>query len=217
MRPVFAPGCALMVDRPVASARLLAHLVDELGGVDEHLTCCRHEPGLAAGTRVINVCPGCDRRYRDLYPGISTISLWEVLAVSARFPFPDYGEAEMAVLDACPTRTQTRVHEAIRALLRRMRIRAIEPERARERTVCCGDEAWGVLPVDRVKELMRRRAADMPREDVVVHCYSCVKAMHIGGRRPRHLVDLLLGEATPIGEFEPDAWHARIQAFIDAH
>jgi len=41
--------------------------------------------------------------------------------------------------------------------------------------------------------------------------------MHIGGRRPRYLVDLLFGEDTSPGTFEPTAWHAELQTFIDAH
>ena len=105
MSQVFAPGCALMLHKPALANKLLEWLNGGAERVPEHLTCCRHEPGLPAGTRIINVCAGCDRRYRELYPGISTISLWEVLADST-FPFPDYGGASMAVLDACPTRTE---------------------------------------------------------------------------------------------------------------
>ncbi len=212
MGQVFAPGCALMIHKPELAERLQAWL-----GLDEHLTCCHHDPKLPAGTEVINVCPGCDRRYREDYPGVTTVSLWEVLAASDAFPFPDYGGAEMALLDACPTRTQARVHEAVRTLLARMNIRVVEPRNTRERGTCCGDSAYGQVPVEKVKELMARRAGEMPREDVVVYCVSCVKSMHLGGRKPRHLVDLLFVEATPAGVCEPEAWHAQIDAFISEH
>lgn len=124
MKIVFAPGCALLIYKPELADKVQAALERELGPLDRHLTCCRHEPGLPAGTRVINVCPGCDRRYRQLYEGISTVSLWELLAESRDFPFPDYGGQE---------------------------------------------------------------------------------------------VDLLFGEDTPPGTVEPDAWHAEIDAFIEAH
>lgn len=217
MSQVFAPGCALMIYKPELGRRLLECLNGGAEPIPEHLTCCRHEPGLPAGTEIINVCAGCDRRYRELYPGISTVSLWEVLAGSQSFPFPDYGGAEMAILDACPTRTEARVHDAIRALLARMNITVREPARTRTRGACCGDSFYGTLPVAQVKEQMRRRASEMPCPDVVVYCVSCCKAMHIGGRRPRYIVDLLFGESTGIGTFEPDAWHAELQEFIDAH
>jgi Fe-S oxidoreductase len=205
-----------MIYKPELGARLLRHLNRGGGVIAEHLTCCRHEPGLPAGTEIINVCAGCDRRYRELYPGVSTVSLWEVLAES-RFPFPDYGGVSMAILDACPTRSETRVHDAVRALLARMNIAVVEPRNTRTRGTCCGDSFYGTLPVDQVKAQMRKRAGEMPCEDVVVYCVSCCKAMHIGGRRPRYLVDLLFGEETSAGTFEPDAWHAEIQAFIDSH
>lgn len=217
MPTVFAPGCALLLHKPGLAGRLKTFLDQETGPVAEHLTCCRHEPGLPAGTRIINVCSGCDRRYRELYAGISTISLWELLADSATFPFPDHGGRSMSILDACPTRSEERVHRAVRTLLTRMNIRLLEPDKTGTRSTCCGDSFYGTLPVARVKDQMRRRADEMPCEDVVVYCVSCVKAMHIGGRRPRHLVDLLFGEATPLGVFEPDEWHGQLQAFIDAH
>ena len=114
MKQVFAPGCALTIYKPHLAKRLLEFLDRDLGGIAEHLTCCRHEPGLAKGTRIINVCAGCDKRYRTLYEGISTISLWEILAESKSFPFPDYHGMEMTILDACPTRTEERVHNAVR-------------------------------------------------------------------------------------------------------
>ena len=217
MPTVFAPGCALLLHKPALAERLQAFLNRLPGTVPEHLTCCHHDPGLPAGTRVINVCPGCDRRYRELYPGISTISLWELLAESEAIPFPDYDGRAMAVLDACPTRTEVRVHEAVRRLLERMNIRLLEPRNTREKATCCGDSFYGALPTETVQGLMRKRADEMPCQDVVVYCVSCVKAMHIGGKTPRYLVDLLFGEETPIGTFEPDAWHAQIQAFIDSH
>lgn len=217
MPMVFAPGCALMLYKPDLAERLHAFLNGNVENMPMHMLCCRHEPGLPAGTKVINVCAGCDRRFRELYEGVTTVSLWEVLAESKVFPFPDYGGAEMTVLDACPTRTQARVHDAVRALLGRMNVRVVEPEFTRERGTCCGDSFYGVLPVEKVKERMALRAREMPREDVAVYCVSCVKAMHIGGKQPRYLVDLLFGEPTDAGTHEPDAWHAELQAYIDRH
>jgi Fe-S oxidoreductase len=222
MDQVYAPGCALMLYKPHLAERILAFLNEDAaaaGGapVAEHLTCCRHEPGLAPGTRVVNTCAGCDRRYRELYEGVTTVSLWEVLADSETFPFPDHAGAEMAIHDACPTRTETRVHDAVRRLLERMNVTVVEPSATRTRAVCCGDSFFGQLPDEQVKAQMRKRADAMPASDVVVYCVSCVKAMHIGGKRPRYLVDLLFAEETSPATFEPAPWHAELEAFIEAH
>lgn len=217
MKNVFAPGCALMLYKPDLVRKLTAVLSERVGPTAEHHICCRHEPGLVHGSRVVNVCPGCDKRFRMLYEGITTISLWEILANDPAFPFPDHGGARMAVLDACPTRDQPRVHEAVRALLARMNIVPVEPKATRTHGVCCGDSFYGEVPTDKVKNFMRKRARQMPAEDVAVYCVSCVKSMHIGGRRPRHLVDLLFGEPTTPGTFEPDEWHRALDAYIDTH
>jgi Fe-S oxidoreductase len=166
---------------------------------------------------VINTCAGCDRRYRELYAGVTTVSLWERLAVDDTFDFPDYGGARMAVHDACPTRTEERVHVAVRTLLERMNIAVVEPKATRTKAVCCGDSFYGELPDDRVRALMARRAESMPCDDVVVYCVSCVKSMHNGGKTPRYLVDLLFAEETSPGVFEPSEWHRQLEEFIAAH
>ncbi len=217
MRRVFAPGCALVLYRPELAARLRSSLESQLGEVAVLPTCCRKPPDVEPGTEIINVCPGCDRRFRQLYEGICTISAWEVLATSATFPFPDYHGAEMAIHDACPTRTETRVHDAVRTLLSRMNIVTVEPRWTRAHAACCGDSFFGLVSEQKVRQQMARRASSMPCRDVAVYCVSCVKAMHIGGRRPRYLVDLLFGMDTIAEPVEPSAWHARLDAFIAGH
>jgi len=57
----------------------------------------------------------------------------------------------------------------------------------------------------------------MPADDVAVYCVSCVKALHIGGKKPRFLADLVLGEATVAGVCDPEVWHRSLDAYIDAH
>jgi len=217
MNRVFAPGCALMLYRPELAARIHAALERSLGRMDMWMRCCRKEPGFEQETEVINVCPGCDKRFGRDYANSSTVSLWEVLAETDVFPFPDYGGRVMTVIDACPTRDRTQVHDAVRVLLRKMNIVLREPKATRTHGKCCGDIYWGELPVDDVKRRMKERASEMPVDDIVVYCVSCAKAMFVGGRRPHHMIDLLFGEETVPQTFEPDAWHRLIDEYIDAH
>ena len=217
MKQVYAPGCALMIYKPKLAEKVLEFLNKNLGDIPEHLVCCRHEPNLESGTQIINICAGCDRRFRELYNGISTTSLWEILAQSKSFLFPDYNGMKMSIHDACPTRTEERVHSAIRRLLKKINIEIIEPKNTRTKAVCCGDSFYGTLSVDFVKEQMKKRSNEMPCDNVVVYCVSCIKAMHIGGKKPRYIVDLLFGEETKIDISEPDIWHDELQKFIKAH
>lgn len=217
---VFAPGCALFLYKPALAGKLWEALKNEPGfaGVPLYDQCCRHRPdSLPPGTRVINVCSGCDRRYRSLYEGISTKSLWEIFAESRIFQFPDYGGAEISIHDTCPTRTQERVTSAVRTLLGRMNLKIVEPAGTKESGSCCGDSLYGAIPAAEVVGRMKKRASEMPRDEVAVYCVSCIKSMHNGGKKPRYVPDLLFGEETFPGETDPDAWHLQLDRFIGTH
>jgi hypothetical protein len=214
---VFAPGCALAIYRPHVVYRLLERLRDRFGDVDLSLACCHHTPQSVVGKRVINVCPGCDRRYRENYKQPDTVSLWEVLAESGDFIFPDHGGKRMTIIDACPTRDQTRVHAAVRTLAERMGIEIVEPLRTREESTCCGDSFYGDVSKEKVLNAMRAKARSMPEDDVLVYCVSCSKSMFNGGLSPYYLVDLLFDEATTPGTLDPDEWHAELDEFMETH
>lgn len=217
MTRLFAPGCALMIYKPHLAAKLHDILRGHFGHMDMLLTCCRHIPPLRSGTEVINICPGCDRRYRENYQDASPVSLWEVIAEHSLFPLPNYGNRQMTIIDACPTRSQTRIHDAVRKLVRGMNISLVEPLNTRTKSTCCGDSVWGTVPTERVVSQMRKKAASMPVEEVIVYCVSCTKAMFVGGIRPRYLIDLLFNEDTVPQTCEPDRWHAELDAYISSH
>ena len=217
MEYVYAPGCALTLYKPHLAEKMHAMLNENLGEMARLDTCCRNHPTLPKGTCVINTCPGCDRRYRSYYKESTTKSVWEVIAESDWFRFPDYHGARMSIQDACPTRSQARVHKAIRTLLKKMNIEVVEPKRTGTNTICCGDALYPALPVAEVEESMRRRAAEMPEEDVAVYCVSCIKAMAIGGRRPRYMVDMLFGEETEPRVTDTVEWHVQVDEFARTH
>ena len=206
-----------MIYKPHLAEKLHILLNENLGHMDRWLTCCRHVPPLPSGTEVINICPGCDRRYRENYRDSSTISLWEILAETSFFRFPDYHAQKMTILDACPTRSQERVHVAVRNLIGKMAISLVEPQKTKTESTCCGDIFFGNIPTDQVVEQMKKRANEMPVEDVIVYCVSCSKSMLVGGKRPRYLVDLLFGEETIPQSYEPDRWHQELDEFIAGH
>jgi Fe-S oxidoreductase len=217
MKRIFAPGCALMLYKPELADKMLKVLTGNLGAMDTLDICCLHDPHLPEKMEVINVCPGCDKRFKKDYESTATISLWEILAQSDFFRFPDYHGKEMTILDACPTREKEEVHEAIRILLKKMNIKLIEPEKTRTHGTCCGDSFYGTLPTPRVIELMEKRAGEMPVDDVIVYCISCVKSIFIGGKKPHFLVDLLMGEETEPQVLDPDVWHQQLDEYIAKH
>ncbi len=213
----FNPGCALSMYKPDYENRILEFLNTHYTETALHKICCRHDPQLPEGSLIINVCAGCDRRFRSLYEGISTVSLWEVLDACDAFPYPDYKGMALSVHDPCPVRERPAVHKAVRSLLNKMHIVVAETQFHGSRSVCCGDDFYPALPVEQVHALMRKRAASMPTEDVCVYCVSCVKSMHIGGKTPRHILDLLMGETTDPEVYDTVQWHEQLQAYIDRH
>lgn len=217
MRRVFAPGCALMIYKPELANKLHNLLKENLGEMELLNICCHHDPAFTQPTEVINICPGCDKRFRKDYQHSSTISLWEILAERDFFTFPNYQGKRMTILDACPTREMEKVHNAIRILLQKMNIALVEPRNTRTKSSCCGDSFYGVIPTDKVKEQMLKRTSEMPLDDVVVYCVSCVKSISIGGKKPHYLIDLLFGNETLPGETEPDIWHEELDRYIEKH
>jgi Fe-S oxidoreductase len=216
-KKVFAPGCALMLYKPESAAKIHLILNKNLGKMDMLLTCCHHDPQFTEKTEIINVCPGCDKRFGNDYKNSSTISLWEILAESDFFTFPDHKGRSMSILDACPTRDKKKVQDAIRKILHKMNIKLVEPKNTGTKSICCGDSFYGLIPVEKVKEQMVKRSSEMPLDDVAVYCVSCIKSVYIGRRRPNYLVDLLFDEKTVPKTYEPDEWHKELDEYIEKH
>ena len=214
---VFAPGCALMIYKPELAWKIHKYLNEKFGEVEMLLTCCQHNPNLHENSRVINVCPGCDKRFGKDYKGVTTISLWEVVNENDFYDFPDYKGKSMSIIDACPTREEDRIQNAIRSLLIKMNIRLVEPKNTRKESTCCGDVYYGSMPTVKVKELMTEKASEMPENDIVVHCVSCIMAVKNGGKNPQYLADLIFSQETYPKYIDLDKWHKELSEFIETH
>lgn len=213
----FNPGCALSIYKPEEGLQILQYLNDNFEKAKLHNICCRHNPTLSHGSTIINVCAGCDKRFSSLYEGIDTISLWEIIDNLDNFPFPDYNGLQMSVHDACPVRGKPIVHKAVRNLLKKMNIEVIEVPEHGTRSICCGDNLYPSCDLEKIDSFMKKRAESMPCENVVVYCVSCIKSMYVGGKTPRHLVDLLFNENTQPQEYRIVEWHKELDNYIQKH
>ena len=213
----FNAGCALSLYKPYVADKLLRFLNENYGEVHLHKICCHYDPQLEMGSMIINVCAGCDRRFRSLYEGITTISLWEVLDGLTTFSYPDYKGLKISVHDACPVREKPQVHQAVRSLLRKMNMDIAETPFHGTRSICCGDDFYPQLPIKQVHHQMKKRADSMPCSDVCVYCVSCIKSIYIGGKTPRYLIDLLMGEATEPQIYDTVLWHKQLDDYIEKH
>jgi len=132
-------------------------------------------------------------------------------------PLPDHSGLTVSVHDSCSYRPKPQVHAALRSLLRKMNIEIIESEFSGTKSICCGDNFYPALPVEKVNEFQKMRASQMPCQDVVVYCVSCIKSMAIGGKTARYMVDLLLNEETDPQDTNLVTYHDALQLYIDAH
>lgn len=213
----FNPGCAMSLYKPDLPGKMLKLLQEHFGGVRVHDVCCRHDPGLEAGSTIINNCAGCDRRFRSLYEGIHTISYWEVIDSIPDLPLPDHSGLKVSVHDSCGYRHKPQVHKAVRSLLAKMNIAIVEAPFSGTESVCCGDNFYGAVPNEQVETRIRMRSEQFPCDDVVVYCIGCVRAMTFGGKTPRYLPDLLFDR---VGKPMPDTldeYHSKVEEYIRRH
>ncbi|MCR1900092.1 (Fe-S)-binding protein [Irregularibacter muris] len=213
----FNPGCALSIYKPKSGQKILDMLNKYFGKVQLHSICCHHEPKLPHGSTIINNCAGCDRRFRSLYEGVNTISLWEVLNSMEGLSLPNHRGLTVSVQDSCSYRPKPQVHAAVRNILKKMNIEIIESKYSGTKSICCGDNFYPRLPIDKIIELQKKRASQMPCKNVVVYCVSCIKSMTIGEKIAHHMVDLVLDEETQPQETRIDVYHEELNKYIDEH
>lgn len=211
------PGCAMECHNPALSPAILALLNQHFGPVQLHSICCQHDPQLPPGSTIINNCAGCDRRFRSEYPGIQTISLWEVLDSIPDLPLPDHSGLTVSVHDSCSYRERPAEQQALRSILSKMHIQIIESPFSGAKAVCCGDSAYGKVSMETLYDLQRKRANQMPCDLVAVQCVTCIKSMAIGGKTPCYVPELLCNCQTTPGDLDMVAYHQALQVYIDNH
>ncbi len=216
MNYIYAPGCALMAYKPHLAERLKEIIEKKYGKMETILTCCFDKPSLPADTCVITPCATCAEMYAKMEDCTSVCFLND-LAEDADFPFPDYGGMEMSIQDTCSARKQPEVLEAVRKILQRMNITLVEPQFTGRCARCCGQVFYGKMDEAKVEANMKKRADEMPCQDVVVYCSSCIMSMTVGGRHPRFILDLIFGEPTDMEKITPTKWNNCLAAFRADH
>ena len=109
------PGCAVSAFKPELIPGLLELLRASYGDeVGLHMRCCDYDPELPEGSVILNLCAGCDRAFGTKFPGIRTISVWELLDAAENVSLPDYGGMRITVHDCCYARERPGIRAAVR-------------------------------------------------------------------------------------------------------
>ena len=208
------PGCAALAQPPLAieelfspsNARMFHKLAYELYILSEPDS---EEANLAM--ILLNVALNLDNRAGYIFP--------DVLNLCSQFVEKDYSAAvDWAFKTYTDDKADLEVTKrAVRYLLEKMNIEVVETKASGTRSVCCGDDFYPKLSIEKIHKFMKKRADSMPCEDVCVYCISCIKSLHIGGKTPRHLIDLLMFEPTDPQIYDTVKWHDQLQEYIDEH
>lgn len=210
---LFFPGCQLSGSSPDHVEKVYTFLTEKLsGGVALMLRCCGapadwagdqtlFQDNLAVLVReweslgkpkLIVACSTCHSMFRDRFPGL--VSLWELMAdLDLPVQALNSSGCRVAVQDACTTRHEPVIHDAVRHILSRLGYDVEELPYSKERTKCCG---FGGLTSFANPEVAKKIVEDRISEsttDYVAYCAMCRNNFAAKGKRTSHLLDLIFG------------------------
>jgi len=210
---LFFPGCQLSASAPEQVEKVYAYLTEKLSdGVALMFRCCG-APADWAGDQelfqnslkvlvaeweslgkpqLIVACSTCHSIFKDRFPEV--VSLWELMA---DLDLPVQGASvsggKVAVQDACTTRHEPVIHEAVRHILSKLGYEVEELPYSKELTKCCG---FGGLTSFANPVLAKKIVEDRISEsatDYVAYCAMCRDNFASKGKRTFHLLDLIFG------------------------
>ncbi|OPX92718.1 MAG: TVP38/TMEM64 family inner membrane protein YdjZ [Syntrophorhabdus sp. PtaB.Bin006] len=208
---VFFPGCTLSgtrSERVILAYRQLREKVPSLGIV---LDCCTkpsHDLGrtdhftamfeemrdylvVHGVKRVIVACPNCYKIFARYGTGLSTTSIYEILAESAGNGTGKISSV-VTVHDPCAVRFEEAIHTSVRELIRREGHTIEEMPHTGKRTLCCGEGgAVGSLVPDFAGNWGKLRREEAAGRKVVTYCAGCAgKLTKLGPTM--HVLDIIL-------------------------
>lgn len=166
-------------------------------------------------TVMVSLCHNCAAIFKESYPEVKVISLWEFLMGNATdFPFPDYGWERMTLQDCWRSYDDSAEQEAVRVLLGKMNIEIVELKENRSATHYCGISTLRPAPRRNLIMAPKRFVEDAPEmfkphtpeeqkaamqeycrqiqtESVVAYCHYCTEGFRLAGQKNFHLAELL--------------------------
>lgn len=175
--------------------------------------CCRvDKKKTAPEDKSLYLCQAC--RTNISFIGNTPESLWQYFDQDASFSFPDYHGMAMTLQDCWRDREHPEIHQAVRSLLKKMKIEVIELPANRKQADFCGrfhcetkeyaqqrsqfDPQIHLdhLPDNLYEKIMTEHVKQYPTECVICYCNTCYKGIAAGGGHPVHLAQLLFRTAS---------------------
>ena len=208
---VLFPGCALAGSRSLRVMQLFDHLQNFFPNLGIVLDCCNkpsHDLGRADffhamfsemlnylvrnGIKTILVaCPSCYAVFDQYGEGITTRSVYEILAQNNWQPVPQVADEPVTIQDSCVARFDENLQGSVRTLIRARGMTYKEMKHNGKKTLCCGEGggAHFVAP-DLAGNWAAVRKSEVAGKRIITYCAGCA---HFLGRvgPTAHVLDLL--------------------------
>ncbi len=214
----FFPGCKVKARYPEAS-EWLADQVLARGYADEIAGCCRTDhQALASDDTAVCICNSCMAMIDEDADNGAMENVWVLIDNDPGFPLPSYEGRRMAVQDCGRAYDRADVQDAVRSLMRKMGIEAVELPDAREESRFCGQSFLKAVPKqdagfaprryvedaarrgiftplgpDAMQARLEEHAAAIPTDEVCCYCSACDVGLEAGGKDAVNMIELVSG------------------------
>lgn len=208
----YFPSCNFTQASP-DTARALRQYLADVHAV-QTIGCCR--PGhkkLSEEDTALTICQSCSAIIRE-NTRAKEESIFPFLEKDEHFPWPDYHGEEITLQDCWRAKGKHPLHEAVRAILKKMNMNVVELDENRDRSLFCGvfrynpmreanlqiaphyfaEEMEGQLELHTPEEqqhLMDENRKRYHTARVAAYCNSCLRGLQQGGVRAVHVMDLM--------------------------
>jgi Fe-S oxidoreductase len=207
----FFPGCALAGTHPAAVRRtfaLLKKTEPDMGMIldcclkpshdlgrqaffDRHFTALLHRLEKKRVQQIIVACPSCYAVFKEHAPHLNTRTAYELLARAGVKPVRT-SVTSVAVHDACQTRFDPNIHQAVRDIIKRAGLSVAELPDNRINTCCCGEgAAAGFVSPELADSWTRGRLDAFKQTPTACYCAGCTQRFNKNAAT-FHLLDLFV-------------------------
>lgn len=212
---IYFPSCKFTAKYPQLSMTIKSYLREVFGA--EIAGCCRPSLNkIRSDDTLVYVCNTCATFFKEGTRAGRVLSLWELMLRDKNFRYPEHQGQKVTVQDCWRTYDNRPEQDAARELLRRMNLEIVELKENYEKTRFCGYSLYEPLPpsydqlapkrfgleaqglflphTEEEKKLrMQQHCEQIQTEEVVCTCVACVNGINLGGKRGKHLAELLFG------------------------
>jgi Fe-S oxidoreductase len=214
-KTAFFPGCTLPGMFPHTTMQTYKTLLNSDNKIGIILDCCS-KPSISLGisqniesrlfilvgeiaragiSEILTACPNCYTTLKAANPPFEVNTVYSYLNRS-KTEFHNHEGLHVTIHDPCVTRFENEMHEDIRSLLDKCKIKYSEPLHSKEKTFCCGEGgATSFLDESIAGEWKNKRGNELLETGLpaISYCAGCVNYLS-SKTQITHLLNILFNE-----------------------